>query len=235
MTKTPRIALTTLLHERNTFSGDWYIHPDRYSRALIEAGALPVAVPAFVTEDICDKYLDTAEGLLLIGGPDVPPELYGETPAPEVKPLPHSVALNHLALARKAFERNIPILGICLGMQELNVLNGGKLIQHLGDLTSRHRMDGADRYHMVELSSGSYLAEIFGTDAIEVNSAHHQAVDPAHAAPGASITAWSDGVVEAIEFPGNTFRIGVQWHPERIRIEEHRRKLFAAFTDSCRS
>ena len=140
-----------------------------------------------------------------------------------------------MTLAGKAFERNIPVLGICLGMQELNVANGGRLIQHLGERTAMHRMDGGDQYHMAELAPGSRLAEIFGCSRIKVNSAHHQAVSPEHVAAGATVTAWAEDVVEAIEFPGDTFRIGVQWHPERIRDEEHRSKLFAAFVDSCRN
>ena len=235
MSATPRIAMTTLLQERNSHAGNWYIHNDTYDRALIDAGALPVPVSSFVTAEVCGKYLDSVDGLLLIGGPDIPPELYGETPEPEVKPLPQETVVNHMTLIRLAFERDLPILGICLGMQELNVANGGKLIQHLGELTALHRSDAGDQYHMADLTPGSRLAEIFGCSRIEVNSAHHQAVSPEYTAPAANVAAMADGVIEAIEFPGPVFRVGVQWHPERIRDAAHRQKLFAAFVDSCRN
>ena len=229
----PRIGLTTLFHERPGNAGNWFVRPDKYDEAVVDAGGLPISIPAFVPDEILDRYLDLIDGMLFIGGPDIPPSFYGQTPHPSVKPLPDFVARNHFALIRKVFARNIPLLGVCLGMQELNTANGGSLIQDLGKLTEMHRCEVGDQYHGAVIEPCSRLAAIFGAGEIRVNSKHHQALDPAAIAPNAHITARCGEVVEAIEFDGDIFRVGVQWHPERIDDDIHRRKLFGAFLAEC--
>ena len=229
----PRIGLTTVQHVRKAFDGNWYVRASTYDESILSAGGIPVSIPALVPENTLDSYLDLLDGMIFIGGPDIPPALYGEKPNPKINSLPEFAALNHLSLVRKVFSRKIPVLGICLGIQELNVANGGKLIQDLGDLVPYHRQPGQDQYHRGIIEAGSRLAEIFGPGELLLNSSHHQAVDPDHVAPGARITARCGNIVEAIEFEGDVFRVGVQWHPERIRDEEHRRKFFAAFISCC--
>lgn len=233
MKKVPRIGLTTVLHARNVYSGDWYVRASTYDEAVLSAGGIPVSIPAMVPENRLDSYLDLVDGMIFIGGPDIPSKFYGGKPNPKENLLPESVTLNHLALVRKVFARKIPVLGICLGMQELNVANGGKLIQDLGGLVPYHRQPDRDQYHRGIIEAGSRLAGIVGSGELLLNSCHHQAVDPDHVAPGARITARCGDVVEAIEFEGDVFRVGVQWHPERINDEEHRRKFFAAFLSCC--
>ena len=228
MAYSPRIGLTTVQQVCSRPGGDWYVRGSAYDQAVIASGGIPVSIPAYASENLLDEYLEMVDGIVLIGGKDIPPSCYGMRPSPKEKYLPEPVVRNHFALIRKVFARKIPVLGICLGMQELNVVNGGKLIQDLGELNPYHRDPVEDRYHRGVVESGSRLAEIFGAGELLLNSHHHQAVDPENPAPGARITVRCGEVVEAIEFEGEVFRVGVQWHPERIRDEEHRRKLFGA-------
>ena len=238
MSKKPRIGFTTLRQVILGLKGEEYvryIHPNNYADAVYTAGGLPVPIPAFVAEPDLDDYLDMVDGVLLIGGPDIPPSFYGEKDQGKVHPMPEDVAVNHLTLIKKAFSRTIPVLGVCLGMQELNVAAGGGLLQDLGDLVPYHRTGGRDQYHKGVIASGSRLAEILGAKEILLNSCHHQAVDPARLGKGARVTVRCGEVVEGIEFAGDVFRVGVQWHPERILDEPHRRKLFSAFIgEACK-
>ena len=234
MSRLPRIGLTTLRHDRNFPGGDWYIRASCYDESVVNAGGLPVSIPTFVPDSCLEGYLDMLDGLIFIGGPDIPPHFYGEKDEGHITPLREDVALNHLALVKKVFQRSIPVLGVCLGMQELNVGRGGGLIQDLGELVPYHRRSGGDQYHRCVIEPGSRLAEIFGEKEILLNSCHHQAVDPAHVAPGARVTVRCGSVVEAIEFEGDVFRVGIQWHPERIRDEAHRQRLFSAFIGEAR-
>ena len=233
MKSAPRIGLTTLLHQCAGIAGDWYVRPHKYDLAVMEAGGLPVSIPAFADDKTLERYLDMLDGILLIGGADIPPRFYGGQPHPKIQPLPETVAENHLKLVRMAFQRQLPMAGICLGMQELNVGRGGGILPDLAELTPYHRQSGGDQFHPVLLEPDSRLAEIFGCRELRINSSHHQAVDPEKLASGARVTARCGDVIEAIEFPGPVFRIGVQWHPERIPDDVHRKKFFSAFVRAC--
>ena len=234
MKSVPRIGLTTLFKENPGVAGDWYVRPHKYDLAVVEAGGLPLSIPAFADDKLLEQYMEMLDGMLFIGGPDIPPHLYGGEPHPKICPLEENVARNHLKLVRMAFRRSIPVVGICLGMQELNAAGGGAIIPDLGDLVPYHKRSGGDQYHQAVLEPDSRLAEIFGCRELRVNSCHHQAVDPEKLASGAKITASCGEVVEAIEFPGPVFRIGLQWHPERIDDDAHRKKIFGAFLSACR-
>ena len=234
MKSAPRIGLTTLLEPCAGVAGDWYVRPHKYDLAIVEAGGLPVSIPAFADDKTLEQYLDMLDGLLFIGGTDIPPHFYGGEPHPKIRPLPETVAVNHLKLVRMAFQRPLPLVGICLGMQEMNVGNGGGILADLGELTPYHRRSGGDQFHRALLKPNSRLAAIFGCRELLLNSCHHQAVDPAKLAPGAEVTVRCGDVVEAIEFSGSVFRIGLQWHPERIPDDEHRKKFFGAFVNACR-
>ena len=133
------------------------------------------------------------------------------------------------ALAKLALARPLPTLGICLGCQLLSVVSGGKLIQDLGEQVPDHRLDGADQYHMVNILPGTKLSAILGNGEIRVNSAHHQAVRPDRPGNGWQISAWASEVVEAIEYPGEVFRFGLQWHPERINDPVQKKTIFDSF------
>ena len=235
MSKRPLIGMTTLRQDAPR-GANFYVRMDFYDKAVLAAGGIPISIPAFTDESLTDAFLEKLDGMLFIGGPDIPPHFYtDEAPHEKLFPLEEKTAGNHLLLVKKCFSANLPLFGICLGMQELCAGNGGKLIQHLEEKTPIHSISGADAYHTVTLEKGSLLEKIFGSEKIRVNSSHHQCLDPAAIPGNAKITAYSaDGVPESLEFPGEVFRLGVQWHPERIDEEAHRQKLFSAFIEACR-
>jgi putative glutamine amidotransferase len=166
-----------------------------------------------------DELLDRIDGLMLAGGADIDPSTYGATRDPAtVSTVPERDAFE-LALTRRALERDMPFLGICRGMQLMNIAAGGTLIQHLPDSHGHeeHRrvsgtFDGAD--HDVRLQAGSLAARAAGEELHATKSHHHQGVDAV--GDGLVVTGWStlDELPEAIEQPQRRFALGVQWHPE---------------------
>jgi putative glutamine amidotransferase len=176
--------------------------------------------------------LARCDGLVLSGGADFDPALYGESARPEVARLHVRRERFDLALCRTALERRLPTLGICGGMQALAVAAGGRLCQDIPALVpgaARHAPEpggSGDVHHAIALAPGSRLAAVLGGTAITVNSHHHQAV----VEPGRGFTVVAhcptDGVAEAMEGPG--FCLGVQWHPERLAAPAGARPLFAA-------
>ena len=164
-----------------------------------------------------DQFLDLIDGLLLAGGADVDPATYGATPHPETGPTWPERDRFEIALVLRAFEREMPVLGACRGMQILNVALGGTLIQHLPDSigTNDHRhTPGAFGDHEVRLEPGSLAARAAGSDRLLVKSHHHQGVD--ELGGGLVATGWSvsDDLIEAVELPGESYVLGVLWHPE---------------------
>lgn len=214
---------------------DFYKVPTKYVDAVAAADGIPVIVPCLGNKSLLRDYLMRLDGFLFIGGADLPPELYRQVRNPNVlATIPASRAETDMFLVSAALKLNIPILGICLGCQLLNVAAGGELIQHL-ETTDRHRCDSGDVYHKIKIKRGSRMMKIFGSEIVKVNSAHHQAVKPGAVGSGFSPVAYaSDGTIEAIEMKDRRFVVGVQWHPERMVDEESRRKLFSAFMAECR-
>jgi putative glutamine amidotransferase len=228
----------TCISSSNSKGNAIYPHPEPYCQAVHDNGGLPVTIPAFLTEEESLRYLEHVDGMIFIGGPDIPPHFYGEEPHETVVPLNESIARSHLSLVKSVLESDFPFLGVCLGCQELCVGAKGKLIQHIGEVTPRHRNSYVDTekgkrpdtYHFVEVEQGTLLEELFGSRRIRVNSCHHQAVNPDFAGEKFKIAAYSteDGIVESIERQDREFGLGVQWHPERIDDEDHRRRIFGA-------
>ncbi len=175
------------------------------------------------------------DGLLLAGGVDVDPSLYGEPPHARLGRVERDRDDLELALTREAAARGVPILGVCRGAQVLGVAFGGKLHQDLpSDLGTRvHAAEGdAAARHRVRLAAGSRLRGILETDEVEVNSFHHQAISVV--ASGLRAVAWSEeGVIEGVESEPGGFLIGVQWHPEQMSESEPARRLFAAFVKAA--
>ena len=216
-----------------------YPHPQPYCQAVHDHGGLPVTIPGFLTAGESLRYLEHVDAMIFIGGPDIPAHFFNEKPIEgDFGILREDIAEAHLALAKAVLESSMPFLGICLGAQELCVSSGGHLIQHLDDLTIRHRnlwmdpekLSRPDAYHFVEAEENSLLEELFGSRMIRVNSCHHQAVNPAWPMEKFRITARSiaDGVVEAIQCSDREFGLGVQWHPERIDDLDHRKRIFGS-------
>ena len=207
-----------------------------YVRAVTDAGGLPILVPPS-TPEVLQEYLKMADGILFIGGLDYPPTLYGEKPHPTVEEQNPERTNSDLALMKLVQESAKPALGICAGLQLMNIAGGGALIQHLKTAPEHvSKTDEHDSSHQVDLVPGTRLADIFGAKRITVNSAHHQAADPGRLASGLKISARADdGTIEGLELEktDGRFFVFVQWHPERIPDAAHRRKLFAAFVAAC--
>lgn len=193
------------------------IKRDSYRIALRAAGIEPV-------ENVTT--LDGLNGVMLAGGNDVDPALYGAARQPETEhPDPDRDAIESM-LIREAVERDLPLLAICRGLQLVNVALGGTLLQHVEGHDYRKQRD----VHDVAILQGSRLESILGGGAYVVNSRHHQAA--ANIAPGLIVTAAApDGIVEAIEIPEKRFALAVQWHPE-ARIDGSDARLFTAFRDA---
>jgi putative glutamine amidotransferase len=190
-----------------------------YTQAVQEAGGLAVVLPAHGYVDDTDALLDRVDALLFSGGPDLDPAVYGQARHPRLGPDVDRVSDEYeLALLRGAAERDLPVLGICRGMQALNVSRGGTLHQHLPDVTALDHLQGHEPFvpaHPVVVSPGSLLHRVAEATALPVNSFHHQAADAIGA--GLEVCARApDGTVEALWDPAARFCLGVQWHAELL-------------------
>ncbi|MBP7205371.1 MAG: gamma-glutamyl-gamma-aminobutyrate hydrolase family protein [Candidatus Cloacimonetes bacterium] len=196
---------------------------DTYIDAIYANGGLPFPIPCTDNKAALKKYLEPLGSVVLIGGQDYPPELYGQKPHPETQKMHERRVRGDLALLETALELNKPLLGICAGMQLINIHFGGALIQHIAEAEAHQ----GDKLHRVRILGGHWLPRIFGREQILVNSNHHQAVDPERLGTGLEIVAVAeDGMVEAIEYRAEQMVLGVQWHPERIRDQAASRPLF---------
>jgi putative glutamine amidotransferase len=232
----PLIGLTCRYQSHDRYPArDQIGHYVPYHRSFLAAGALPVLLPVVEDRSTLSRYLDRLDGLVFTGGLDVPPHSYGEPKHPRTEECHPSRWANDRLLAQLVLEQPVPVLAICMGVQLLNVVYGGTLIQHLETEIQHAAKDpGNDSRHSIVLERDSRLFQILGATEIEVNSAHHQAVDKL--APGLRAVAKAlDGTVEAVEMTDRAFFLGVQWHPERILERPEQRRLFEAFVSACRS
>ena len=209
-----------------------------YTQALQEAGALAVVLPAHGFVDDTAALVDRLDGLLFSGGPDLDPGIYGQPPHPRLGPDVDRVCDEYeLALHAVAAQRDLPVLGICRGMQALNVARGGTLHQHLPDRTELRHDQGHASFtpaHGVSVARGSLLHRLTGAAALEVNSHHHQAVNRAGAGLHVCAVA-DDGTAEAVWDPSARFCLGVQWHPEVLTHRAEHAPLLRAFVDAARA
>lgn len=218
----PAIGITPDFNEKPTdSSAPRYELKQAYADAVLRAGGLPFILPYSDDPTCIDAYLDRVSGLLVTGGAfDIPPEAYGDTARDGLGALKHSRTAFETALMQAALKRNMPVLGICGGMQLLNVVMGGSLfqdilkeVQNSKDHEQKH--DRTQPAHPIDVKDGTLLCESLGKGQVMVNSTHHQAVK----APGKNVIVSAtspDGVVEAIEVPSHPFALGVQWHPELL-------------------
>ena len=225
----PLIGLTTYAEVQRYGAGEMpsVSLPLRYVQAVNASGGRAVLIPS---DDPGVDVLDHLDGLLLTGGSDVEPSRYGETPHETVVTRPERDAAELLLLAA-ALDRDLPVLGVCRGLQVMTVAYGGRLHQHLPDVlgSQRHRPTGEARYgaHAVRVEPGTLSHKVLGEE-LSVNSFHHQGI----ADPGRlKVTGWcvEDGLIEVAEDPAHRFVLGVQWHPE----DTDDRRLFAALVEAA--
>jgi putative glutamine amidotransferase len=206
----PVVGITTYVTDAQW--GYWNLEaaliPFDYVRAVEQAGGRAMLVPP--SADGVEETLDALDGIIFTGGSDVDPELYGEAAHPETSGIVRLRDDAELALLRAALDRDMPVLGICRGIQVLNVGLGGDLDQHLEG--HRHDPPGQFVQHDVAIERDTRLGEILG-DQTKVMSHHHQGLKTL--APGLVETARAeDGLIEAVEAPDRRFTVGVLWHPE---------------------
>jgi len=232
----PLIGLTTYLEQAQT--GVWDVPasflPKVYFDAVNRAGGIAVLLPPQpVDAEIANRVLDSLDGLIITGGKDVDPALYGQEPHPTTDVPRTDRDTWEDALLTAAIDRGLPFLGICRGAQVLNVALGGTLHQHLPDVigTTRYSLGGGVfAENEVAVEPASTLAALVG-DGITVKSYHHQAIDTV--ADGLVVTARSDdGTIQAVELPSVPFGVAVQWHPEEDAAEDAR--LFAGLVDAAK-
>jgi putative glutamine amidotransferase len=234
----PVIGICTVLERArwSVWDQEAFLLPRSYIRAVQEAGGMVVMIPPDVAvHDDPDQVLDLVDGLILAGGADVDPGSYGAEPHPETKGTVPERDAFEIALARRAMDRDIPLLGVCRGMQLMNVARGGTLVQdlpeHVGHEDHRRSLgtfDGND--HPVHLADGSLAARAAGEVRHGTLSHHHQGID--RVGDGFTVTGWADDdeVPEALEDPSLRFALGVQWHPEA----DEESRIIAALVEEAR-
>jgi len=248
----PLILLSPDIEERGKEFDDHSISlSNRYSNALLAAGGLPVTLAPTVDRELIAEYVRRADGVLLSGGDDVEPKLYGSKALPVhiretvgVTPDGGGRDLMELVVIDEVFKQGKPLLAICRGQQILNVALGGTLFADIksqvpGAINHRRSDERNDIVHEVRLTPGSKLAKITGQQRLGVNSTHHQAVARV-AAPLRAIAVSEDGVIEGLELKPDAanrlpFLVSIQFHPERLadRYAEHG-AIFGAFIQACK-
>ena len=232
--KRPIIAISPLWDEEK--KSMWML--PGYLGGLEQAGATPIMLPLTDNEEELRQLADLADGFLIPGGQDVNPALYGEEPQEktiEISPIKDSAEQTFLTFM---LQQDKPVLGICRGIQLLNVRYGGTLYQDLpNEIHQKHQMDPPYNMfcHMVNLIPDTPISEIIGRDTLEVNSIHHQAIH--EVAPSMKVMAVTEqNVVEGIYDPNHKFVLGIQWHPEYLyERDKESRKIFQAFVNACQN
>jgi putative glutamine amidotransferase len=239
----PLIGISGAFHDFGDYGGVGVQRP------VLAAGGLPVTLPQL--PDAIEPALDVLDGVILAPGRDIEPRRYGQEPHELLAATDPQRDAFELALAERALERGLPILGMCRGVQLLNVALGGTLAQDVSLLVNDHPTDPGWRAwkrvekaslteapvpehprHQISISPGSLLAEALGTTTIDVSSFHHQAID--RLGEGLAVVATApDGVPEAIELPGRPV-LAVQWElQEEWRVDPRFLKVFTWFVESC--
>lgn len=214
-----------------------------YCEAISACGGLPLILPPQEDVSRASQVLSLLDGLLLAGGDDIDPAYYDEKTLPECGLITPIRDIWEMPLCQEALHRHLPLLGICRGLQVLNVALGGSLVQDLpsqcpdSPISHQQTQPPEVATHPVRVDAQSRFARIVGAESLMTNSHHHQAVK--QLAPGLTATAWAqDGVIEGVEKIDEPFCVAVQWHPERLWSQPDglpHRALFAALVDAAKS
>lgn len=206
----PLIGITTVFDEKRQVS-----EVDiSYVEAVLRNGGIPLVLPPIDSEEAVDRYVEELDGLVLVGGRDIPPSMYGQTPHETTEVLPERRTRFDGRLIARWMASGKPVLGVCLGMQFTNVVMGGSMIQDIPSLVGTD-VSHKKVYHRVTIAPDSALARLLGAETVMVYSSHHQAVD--RIGEGLKPVARADdGVVEALERTDGGLGIFVQWHPEAM-------------------
>ena len=236
--KKPVIGVTTSFSAKE--HDELIMLNQNYLESVRHAGGIPLILPVDASEEEMAFLIEKCDGMVLIGGADIDPHLYGEEILNESVSISPVRDRGEKILLSLAEARGFPLLCICRGIQYLNVYHGGSLYQDIPtqlETEVAHRMSPPHRRtcHRCLLVEGSPLRELLGTEEISVNSHHHQSVKAL--APGFEVMArCDDGVIEAIWKPDHKFLWGIQWHPEKIwDIDENSARIIRAFVDACRA
>lgn len=245
MIQKPLIGVTCRTHvfpprEAGASSGTAFLGQTECADCIVRAGGNPVFLPSVVSDDYVAQVLHAIDGVLVAGGDDDDPARYGQEPHAKLGFVDHVKGRFESELIRRALAAGVPILGLCGGHQVLNVACGGTLHQDIAACTGSTMGHSAAMTeprpsHTVQIASGSRLHAVYGEQKIRVNSSHHQAVD--RLGEGLTATAHApDGIVEAIERPGEPFVMGVQWHPELLAAQDAAsQRPFDVFVEACRT
>jgi putative glutamine amidotransferase len=230
MARLPVIGICSMVERANwTVWRDVEVNVSQrtYSRGVTKAGGMPLILPPDdAVAEAPEQLLEMLDGLVLAGGSDIDPASYGAEPDPNTKGSWPERDRFELALARGALERDLPLLGICRGMQLLNIACGGTLVQHVADTELHLHTPGEFSDHDVRLDPGSLAARAVGSERVSVRSHHHQGVD--RLGDGLIASGWADPgeTIEAIEVSGRRWALGILWHAE----EERHSPVLAALT-----
>ena len=239
----PYIGITCGVFRDRDWCPPIFGHRRTYVDSVVAAGGAPFQIPVVDDEEVLRALYERLDGVVLSGGGDIDPSCYGEEPLPQVSGIDRMRDRLELQLTRWALADGKPILGLCRGLQVINVALGGTLYQDIprqlgSDLvhdSSLTHQDWTYMAHKVRLEPGSKLAQIFGTAIFDINSLHHQSIK--QVAPGLRAVGWApDGVIEAIESENGHFVMAVQCHPEALQgdTDPRWRALFKSFVESCR-
>lgn len=213
-----------------------------YINAVRDAGGIPIILPLELADEEAEQLSHLLDGVIFTGGPDIHPFLFGEETHPGCGDI--SSLRDHLELSffTRMYQQRKPILGICRGMQLINIALGGNIYQDIPlefheepSIAHQQPFQYSAPAHTIIIEGETKLAQIAGCSTIKVNSMHHQAVKVP--APGLTICGRaSDGLIEAFEMPGYPYLQGVQWHPEYLYKDyAHAKNLFLSFVNACHS
>ncbi len=210
-----------------------------YLDAIFETGGIPVVFPLTSDPNIISKLMDGVQGILLTGGQDVNPVLYGESVINDTVSFCNERDSMEKTVFKNALEKDLPVLGICRGIQFINAFLGGSLYQDIPcqkpSSVNHHQSPPYDKpVHKVSVSEESSLYNLIKKNSLSVNSYHHQAVkEPADTLKVMAVS--EDGIIEAVEMPEKRFVWGVQWHPEfSHKVDEDSKKIFKEFVYQCK-